>query len=144
MGIFVYLNFMKNAILNTLLVIDDDPIYHRLIQLLVDKYSLFNVTHSDNALHVLEYLDHNKSNTTKLPDLIFVDLNMPEISGWQFLDNYQKLLPFISKPIDVYITSSSIDPQDIAHSKEYPFIKSYIFKPISTDKLKELEQSHRH
>ena len=69
---------------------------------------------------------------------------MPEVDGWQFLDNYQKLLPFISKPIDVYITSSSIDPKDIAHSKEYPFIKSYILKPISTNVLKELGQSHRH
>lgn len=135
---------MKKTILNTLLVIDDDPIYHKIIQLLVDKYSLFKVTHSDNASNVLEYLDHNKLNAKKLPDLIFVDLNMPEVNGWQFLDSYQKLLPFISKPIDVYITSSSIDPQDIAHSKEYPFIKSYMFKPISTEMLIELEQSHRH
>ncbi|GER60406.1 response regulator [Patiriisocius marinus] len=73
-----------------------------------------------------------------LPDLILLDLNMPIMDGWQFLDNFTQIE--VDKKIIIYIVSSSIDPVDIERSKKYGMVSNFVVKPISTDKVKEIMQ----
>ena len=124
--------------MSNILVIDDDPICHKTIQFMMAKYCKFNLVHSYDACKVLEFLAANKTNTEALPDIIFVDLNMPETDGWQFLDGFSGLSSYFAKAIDVFIISSSVDPRDLKHAKEYGFVKSYIIKPITKDKILEI------
>jgi CheY-like chemotaxis protein len=83
-------------------------------------------------------LEENKSNPEALPEIILLDLSMPVMDGWQFLDAFTKLNPKIGKKITIYICSSSISPDDVTRSKTISAVTDYIIKPITKDKLIEM------
>jgi len=117
-----------------LIVIDDDPIQHFIMKKLLTLYLTTGpdeVTFSDNGVEVLEFLDINRDNKDVLPDLIFLDLNMPILSGWDFLERFTHIQKKIIKPIWIYIISSSIHPGDISQSGNYLFVKDYVIKPMT-------------
>jgi two-component SAPR family response regulator len=70
--------------------------------------------------------------------MIFVDINMDIMTGAAFLHKYSKLRGRLSKKIDVYIMSSSIDPSDLALSKKYDFVLDYIIKPLTKVTLRKI------
>ncbi|WP_439696050.1 response regulator [Mucilaginibacter sp. AW1-7] len=119
-----------------LLIIDDNPIEHLILQRMIDSGNLFqHVSHSSDARVQIESLRENSSFNDKLPDLIFLDLHMPDFNGWEFLKHFKELIPLFNKTVDVYIVSSSIDPSDFSRSKNYPFVKSFVSKPFSKQTL---------
>ena len=122
--------------MSKLILIDDDVIYHRIAQVMLKEYSPINeVVSSTDGKATLQYLIENKLNNDNLPDYIFVDLNMPEYNGWDFLNGYKKIRRSLQKAIRVYIVSSSIDPSDVKRSKRYNFVKSFIVKPLRREFL---------
>ena len=115
-------------------IIDDDKLTVKLISILVSKNKFCEEIQSfDNAQHAIDKLKQNASNNGVLPDAILLDLNMPVMDGWQFLDEFV-LLP-IKKEISVFIMTSSIDPVDIEMAKKYKIVKDYVEKPITSKKL---------
>ena len=122
---------MKNR---RIYIIDDDKLTVKLISMLIHKNKFCDEIHSFyNAQDALNELKQNSENSDELPDGILLDLNMPIIDGWQFLEEYVKL--DIVKDISIYIVSSSIDPADIEMAKKHEFLKDYIMKPITAAKL---------
>lgn len=73
---------------------------------------------------------------TNLPDVILLDLNMPIMDGWQFLDELVKIPN--AERIPIYIVSSSVDRRDIDKAKTYKIVNNYIIKPFSVAKIKDL------
>lgn len=125
--------------MSKLILIDDDMMYHKIAQLMVKEYSpVEEVISSTDGKATLNYLIENKENSDNLPDYIFLDLNMPEYSGWDFLKEYQKIYSSLRKAIKLYIVSSSINPSDIKRSKNYSFVDDFIIKPLSREFLHEL------
>ena len=123
---------MKNKITY---IIDDDKLTIKLISMLIRKNEFCDEIHSfSNAQLALDELKKNCSTIENLPDVILLDLNMPVMDGWQFLDEFIHLP--IKKEISVFIVTSSIDPADIKMSKKYEVVKNYIMKPITAKKLK--------
>lgn len=123
-------------------MIDDDEINNFIAQKLINK-SLINtkITVFANGDDGLSFLKNGINNETELPDIIFLDLNMPVMNGWEFLDIYEKdILPFIIKKPLIYIISSSVYRNDILKAENYNFIDKFISKPLSVDKIKELLQ----
>jgi|SRR6185312_6123381 len=124
-----------------LVIIDDDPIDH-----FVMKHALRGNTFFDTTTYtiygslVLDYIEENKSNPEKLPDVILLDLNMPKFSGWDFLNRMQELSSDIRKNIRVHVLSSSIRPVDKENAEKYPFVRSYMSKPLSPDMIQQLAQ----
>lgn len=127
---------MKNKITY---IIDDDKLSIKLMSMLISK-NIFceEIISFHNPQTALDELKNNSANPAKLPDVILLDLNMPVLDGWQFLDEFE-LINF-SKKIIVFIVSSSIDPCDLEMAKNYPIVKDYIIKPLSSDKLKQASQ----
>lgn len=125
--------------MSKLILIDDDVIYHKITQLMIEEYTdIDEVVSSVDGKATLDYLIENKSNEENLPDYIFVDLNMPKYNGWDFLNGYKKICNSFKKAVRVFIVSSSIDPNDIERSKDYSFVDSFIIKPLRREFLKEL------
>lgn len=116
-------------------IIDDDPIQLRIAELLFKKSDTFASTSYLNADMALDYLEKNQHNPSSLPDVIFIDLNMPKLDGWGFLNMFGKLLPGMCKAISVFIVTSSIDSRDHKRSNEYEFVDGIITKPITSEKL---------
>lgn len=120
------------------LIIDDDPIQLRIAELLLKKCGSFSSISYLNAISALDYLRTHLQNSTVLPDVIFIDLHMPELDGWGFLNTYGNLLPDLCKSISVFIVTSSIDSHDQKRSYQYPFVKGFISKPITPEMLDEV------
>lgn len=89
------------------------------------------VTYSYDGIAVINHLKEHLNDQAMLPDYIFVDLNMPVFSGFDFVKLYNEISSSIYKSIQVYIVSSSINPQMISEVLKYPFVSRYIKKPMT-------------
>jgi CheY-like chemotaxis protein len=116
-----------------LVVIDDNPTDHYIMQrLLHNNYNCEQATYTYDGRLVLEYLEQNKE-TDSLPDVIFLDLDMPELTGWEFLDELESFNSDARKNVQVHIMSSSIRSADVFHSKKYACVNSFMTKPLSRE-----------
>ncbi len=119
-----------------LIFIDDSPLDHFILKRILSKYQLeYEVICTANGAEVISFLEQNKGDANKLPDVILVDLYMPGFDGWNFLDSVKHLYSSLSKSVRIYILSSSINPQDIEKSKQYSCLRAFIFKPITKEVL---------
>jgi len=121
-------------------IIDDDPVFVLLFKKILIKLGKFEtIVNFENGQIALNVLVEKFKNNEPLPDIVFLDINMPILDGWEFLKALEKY-KFIDKLI-IYMVSSSIDSTEIKKSKKYKSVKNFISKPISaTDFLKKLEQ----
>ncbi|MFT3793138.1 response regulator [Flavobacterium sp.] len=115
-------------------VIDDDEIFVFVLRKLLQKTQHFEeVVNISNGSDAIEVLVNQFAKDETVPSLIFLDLNMPVLDGWQFLDEVEKL-PFKDR-LRIYIISSSIDAREIEKAKEYSTVKSFVSKPVTLDWL---------
>jgi len=118
-------------------VIDDDEIYQFTIVKILEsikvdkKIRLFS-----DGEEALDFMVDNVSKDDELPDVIFLDINMPIMDGFQFMEEYIKLK--MNKKITVYMVSSSVDPVDMERAKKISEISDYIVKPIKVGDLKSI------
>jgi CheY-like chemotaxis protein len=92
-----------------------------------------------NGQDALIYFDTLKTNNSTKPQLIFLDLNMPVMDGWEFLDSFITSAYSEFHDTKVIILSSTIDPEDIEKSKHYPMVIDFLSKPISKEMLEYLK-----
>ncbi len=123
--------------LETILCVDDDAITLMLCKMVITKASFSReVVTAKNGDDALKYFDTLKSNATiSTPQLIFLDLNMPVIDGWEFLDIFRTAAYSDYHPTKIIILSSTIDPEDLEKSKKYPMVIDFLSKPISKEML---------
>jgi len=113
-------------------IVDDDPIARVLIEKKMKKKNLGEqVQCFTNGQEALEQLQ--KVQNGDRPDLIFLDLNMPILDGWEFLDAAQSKIQ--DAKIRVAILSSSISHEDQEKAKEYPCVNCFLNKPLNTEDL---------
>lgn len=123
-------------------LIDDDDIYQFLLKKelkntkIVDNTMIFS-----NGAKAMDFIANAKDEPDELPDVIFLDINMPIMNGWQFLDEFVQMRPRLSKEITILIITSSFDPRDMERAKQYSEISDYIVKPVTRDHLVEVLKS---
>ncbi|PKQ70416.1 response regulator [Raineya orbicola] len=113
------------------IVIDDDRINNMVCESVIKKLHEQNQVIS--FLRAEDALNYLKNNLNPKPDIIFLDINMPEMDGWEFLDNYLKLNG--GNNAQIFMLSSSINQSDFDKAKKYVQVLDYIVKPFSKDKL---------
>ncbi|WP_415376773.1 response regulator [Patiriisocius sp. Uisw_017] len=123
----------------TLGIVDDDKIYTFLVKKAIEQTNLVGtIKVFDNGLDAIDFLKKNAANRDTLPEIILLDLSMPVMDGWEFLEEYILLSPKLGRKITIYIISSSISPYDIAKAKSISLVTDYIIKPVSKEKLIEI------
>ncbi len=127
--------------LNQILFIDDDPITLMLCKKVITKSNFCNeIITSQNGEEALLYFNTIKTlNIKNHPQLIFLDLNMPVMGGWEFLDHFNSAKYSDFNSIKVVILSSTIDPEDLEKAKNYPMVIEFISKPITKTILEYLK-----
>lgn len=130
---------MKNHGQPFLTFIDDDTVFQFTAKILLKKkFNLTNILLFNNGKEAFDYIETNKSNQNILPEIVFVDINMPVMNGWEFIERITPYSNSLLKGIEVYLVSSSIDQRDINKSKEYELIKEFISKPLSMSTFEKL------
>ena len=121
---------------NKILIIDDNYIDNYITSAIIKKNNLANdLVEFDNGLKAIEYLEQNKDNDEELPDLILLDLYMPLMDGFEFLNLFEKIDFTGTKKCKICIVSSSIDDNDIIKAKLDQNIYTFISKPLTAELL---------
>ncbi|ADV47624.1 response regulator [Cellulophaga sp. E16_2] len=118
-------------------IVDDDDIYQFTIKKTIKSLNLAKdiIAFSDGE-EALNFMIENLNKDDELPDIILLDINMPIMDGFQFMEEYVKIKPKLGKKITIYMVSSSVDVADIERAKKISEISDYIIKPIKKGKLK--------
>lgn len=121
-------------------LIDDDNIYQFTARKIIESTGLVKSIQSFyNGKEAIDFFkDETNHNPDTLPDVIFLDINMPVMNGWEFLDEYNTFYSALPKRIVVYVVSSSIDDNDVRRSREYQAVSDYIIKPVNRSTYLEL------
>ena len=130
----------------SVLLIDDDEI-NNFISIKLIKKALLNteIMACLNGKFAIEQLaDIQRKDPEKMPDYILLDINMPIMNGWEFLDEYKRLNIDPQGKSKIYIISSSVFSNDINKAKSYPLVKDFISKPLNVEKIKELFEVRSH
>lgn len=120
-------------------IIDDDPIFvfgtkRMMKQINFSEDILVYENGQDAILNLKKMVDDG----IPLPAVIFLDLNMPIMNGWEFLDDFVKIPNPNREHVVVYIVSSSIDPRDIERVEKYRTVNKYMIKPVTPEDLQKI------
>lgn len=127
------------SVAKNIFLIDDDKLFIFLLKKTIGLTGInTNVTDFIDGRKALEYLNDNASSPDKLPDVIFLDLRMPIMDGWEFLEEYGTIVEKLSKKNKLFVFSSSISPFDIEKAKNNPNVTDFIIKPILKEKFIEI------
>ena len=122
-----------------ILIEDDDVIVFLTTKLIKESENVELLNVLKNGQKAIDYFLENAVNEELLPDVIFLDLSMPILDGWQFIEAYKIVENILPKKIEIYITTSSISPQDIRKAKECGvLISDFIIKPISKQSFNDI------
>ncbi|WP_149304269.1 response regulator [Pareuzebyella sediminis] len=94
-----------------------------------------NLTVFENGLDALEDFEERAKKGDRLPSHIFVDLNMPIMDGWSFLEDFTKAYPSYMSHSHIFIMTSSINPEDMAKARTYGLSQNYLEKPVGAEVL---------
>lgn len=122
-----------------LALVDDDDTFVFITKRIIEKTDYVKeIKVFTNGLEALNYLKENLNSEYQLPDVIFLDLSMPVMDGWQFLDEFNHLKNSRTDKIIIYICSSSISPHDMMKAKKFSYVSDFIIKPVTKDKFSEI------
>ena len=128
-----------------ILIIDDDPTTAYLHKRLIDGFGVAHqVEIAYSGEEALQLIWHyiRTQNEDKIPQLIFVDLNMPTMDGFEFLEAYGRLDFENKDSVVVSVLSSSYARRDTNRVKEFPVVNDYVVKPLNEEKVMDLMQKH--
>ena len=121
-----------------ILLVDDDKIFNFLSEKTIASLDLANeISFASNGKQALEILELYKSGKMQMPDIIFLDLDMPIMNGYEFLEAFAAIDLPNKNAITIVVLTSSADPRDLVRTKELG-IKYYYNKPWSRDEIKNL------
>lgn len=118
--------------MNTICIVDDDEVYQITSRKMIERvYTAKNILVFSNGAEAFHFLSEMASNEDVLPDIIFLDVNMPYMDAWQFLDAFGTLK--LIKQITIYVISSSVSHSDIERARSIKAVKDYYIKPITME-----------
>ncbi len=127
---------MSNNTITEFIVIDDDHINNYLCDRIVRQASLgATVRTFTNPEEGLEHLLSAYGNIGSNDAILFLDINMPQLDGWDVLDRINELPFLVKQHIQIHMLSSSIDERDVQKANDHPLVSSMIYKPLSIEKV---------
>ena len=122
---------------NNVFVVDDDKVHHFIIKKLLEKNNIqVNPVFFENGFDALCALNERLRNGENLPEVILLDINMPVLDGWQFLEEFKELPEEIIAKMTLYIVSSSEDYFNTEKIQQFKIlIEDFFVKPMTSDRI---------
>jgi len=120
-----------------ILLVEDDPITVMVCDRII-KMSGFSdtVLSKQNGQDAIDHLKDIIKENGEMPDLVFLDINMPVMNGWDFLQAFETIKYQLSKMPRIFILSSTVDPEDYKKAAEFSAVEGFISKPLTQEHLK--------
>ncbi len=129
--------------LKSILLVDDDSSTNFLHQLILENAGCAEQLHfAFNGKEAIEFLQQQHQTQSLLPELILLDINMPVMNGWEFLDELHKLPQAIQQAVTVVMLTTSMNPDDEEKAKSIHSVKAFRNKPVSAAMIKELTDAY--
>jgi len=135
---------MKNK-LSCILLVDDDEPTNFLNQMVIEELGIAEQTRiAQNGMEALAYLKKTGvgDDDFPLPDLILLDINMPAMNGWEFLESYTNLPAHQKANVVIVMLTTSLNPDDRAKAHEISEVTGFETKPLTVDKLQVLLEKY--
>jgi CheY-like chemotaxis protein len=119
--------------INHVFLIDDDPVVNMINKKIINlsNFTAKVTIHTEAKKALAEMNEIIDTDPLGFPDIIFLDINMPEMDGWEFLEEFARFPDSIQNRCKIYMLTSSIDTNDIERSKTYTSVADFISKPLS-------------
>lgn len=125
--------------LNCILLIDDDHEDNRFHQIVIEEMNIAEkIEFALNGLEALNYL----SSQEQIPELIFLDINMPKMNGWEFLEQYCKMGVSQKARVVIMMLTTSLNPADLEKAKKIAEISGFETKPLTQEMLQGVLNTH--
>lgn len=127
-----------------ILFIDDDEINNFILkEIFESQYNDVKVTFYTEAAQALAYVEGLvEGKEDPVPDIVFLDIKMPEMDGFDFLDSFEQKGLHEKFQVPIFMLTSSVNQRDISRASSYKTVKELITKPLTFDKLQELENRY--
>lgn len=132
---------MKSSTVELACIIDDDSVYVNLVKKIIETKKLCqNLLVFSDGKQSIDYFEALLQNleAENIPEIIFLDLNMPVMDGWEFLERFTKIKNKLGKVITLYVVSSSINPLDVDRAKSLTSVHDYLIKPVNISELENI------
>ncbi|TAF33165.1 MAG: response regulator [Cytophagales bacterium] len=128
----------------SVMLVDDNEIDNLINQKMLEATAvcerIYLHTGAKSAIEFLKNIDKvADDNPDIIPEVIFLDIDMPLMDGFQFLDQFENLSDRIRAKSKIVMLTSSINPQDVSRSRKSSYVKKYLNKPLTQDALKKLD-----
>lgn len=128
--------------LDAILLIDDDEptnfLNRRLLEEMHCAKSIQVIQKAPDALAYLKKIAEQDNDTATFPDLIFLDINMPSMDGWEFLEAYKAIINKLGRPVPLVMLTTSLNPEDEQKAKESPEVTDFKSKPLTREMVSEI------
>lgn len=126
---------------SNVLLVEDDPITIMVCDRII-KMSDFatNVVSCENGKYAIDHVKQLLEDGREFPEIIYLDINMPVMNGWDFLEEFEALTSRISELPRIFILSSTVDPEDYKRAKSFTAVDNFISKPLSKEFLDKIEE----
>ena len=129
--------------LNSVLLIDDDESTNFLNELILNEADCTKqIVAVQSGKKALDFIKQKKANSVKEPDLIFLDVNMPAMDGWEFLEEYVRLPKEDRNSIVIVMLTTSLNPDDEERAKTYSEVNGFCHKPLTFEILQSVMHEH--
>lgn len=127
-----------------LAIVDDDEIFQFITRKIIDQYSPGKQMETfNNGSEMLNFIVNNRKNNELLPGIILLDLEMPVMDGWVFLQEFAKIKNSLCRQIVIYVLSSSVSDLDIKKANDTDEVSGFIRKPLTHENIKEILNNTR-